>query len=57
MTAFGYRRRAGGSISHNRIWFNGSYDEGGGVMVAGELPANPDPALAGDRRRPRSTTT
>lgn len=33
---------AGGSIDHNRIWFNQSYDEGGGVMVAGELPANPD---------------
>ena len=28
-------------IDHNRIWFNRSYDEGGAVMVAGELPANP----------------
>jgi hypothetical protein len=42
MTAFGYMGTAGGSISHNRIWFNGSYDEGGGVMIAGELPANPN---------------
>ncbi len=31
----------GGRISNNRIWFNQSYDEGGGVMVAGELPSTP----------------
>jgi hypothetical protein len=31
----------GGSITANRIWFNASYDEGGGIMVAGELPATP----------------
>ena len=45
ITAFGYNanavRTAGGSITNNRIWFNASYDEGGGVMVAGELPADP----------------
>ncbi|MEZ5409249.1 MAG: choice-of-anchor D domain-containing protein [Acidimicrobiales bacterium] len=29
------------SIDHNRIWFNNSYDEAGGVMIAGELPASP----------------
>jgi len=28
-------------ITSNRIWFNASYDEGGGVMIAGELPAEP----------------
>ena len=28
-----------GQIDHNRIYFNRSYDEGGAVMVAGELPA------------------
>ncbi|HEY7589436.1 MAG TPA: hypothetical protein VH723_00445 [Candidatus Limnocylindrales bacterium] len=26
------------SIHHNRIWFNGSYDEGAGILIAGELP-------------------
>jgi SdrD B-like domain/Abnormal spindle-like microcephaly-assoc'd, ASPM-SPD-2-Hydin len=28
-------------IDHNRVWFNQSYDEGAGVMIAGSLPANP----------------
>jgi len=42
LTAFGYQGTAGGRISRNRIWFNESYDEGGGVMIAGELPANPN---------------
>jgi hypothetical protein len=32
---------AGGKIHHNRIWFNRSYDEGGGIMIAGALPADP----------------
>ncbi len=32
---------SGGEIRRNRIWFNQSYDEGGGVMVAGELPPTP----------------
>ncbi len=45
ITAFGYNANPGGSnggtIAKNRIWFNASYDEGGGVMIAGELPANP----------------
>ncbi|MER7251414.1 IPT/TIG domain-containing protein [Kribbella sp. NPDC000426] len=45
LTAFGYMANPGGStggrITGNRIWFNASYDEGGGVMIAGELPATP----------------
>ncbi len=51
MTAFGYQVhplfnlllgvQGGGTISGNKIWFNQSYDEGGGVMLAGELPADP----------------
>jgi uncharacterized repeat protein (TIGR01451 family) len=28
------------TISQNRIWYNQSYDEGGGIMVAGQLPAD-----------------
>ena len=36
-----WARTSGGTISRNRIWFNGSYDEGGGIMVGGELPADP----------------
>jgi len=43
ISAFGYNAYGGGStggtISNNRIWFNSSYDEGGGIMIAGELPA------------------
>ena len=34
-------------IHDNRIWDNASYDEGAGVMIAGELPANPDTASKG----------
>ena len=47
ISAFGYNAGAGGSntkggsITKNRIWFNESYDEGAGVMIAGELPADP----------------
>ncbi|MDX6292180.1 MAG: large repetitive protein [Kribbellaceae bacterium] len=45
ITAYGYMANggapAGGKITNNRIWFNASYDEGGGIMVAGELPATP----------------
>ncbi|MCU1659228.1 MAG: pectin lyase-like protein [Pseudonocardiales bacterium] len=45
ISAFGYNANGGGStggtIAKNRIWFNSSYDEGGGVMIAGELPATP----------------
>jgi len=40
VSAFGYNA-SGGKITNNKIWFNASYDEGGGVMVAGELPADP----------------
>ena len=35
-----YGRSGGGRIHHNRIYLNQSYDEAGGVMIAGELPAN-----------------
>ena len=31
-----------GSVHHNRITLNNSNDEGAGVMIAGQLPANPD---------------
>ncbi len=34
------------SIHNNRIYFNRSYDEGGGVFVAGELPINPATTLS-----------
>lgn len=35
------------SIHDNRIYFNGSYDEGGGVIIAGEAPVNPNAFGAG----------
>ncbi|MBL0125237.1 MAG: hypothetical protein IPP88_21985 [Betaproteobacteria bacterium] len=38
ISAVGYSPN--GKIHHNRIYLNGSYDEGGGVMIAGALPAN-----------------
>jgi hypothetical protein len=45
ISAFGYNSytgsNPGNSISKNRIWFNQSYDEGGAVMIAGELPSTP----------------
>ena len=62
------RRQRRRNITNNRIWFNQSYDEGGGVMVAGELPPTrpavrrqrpghdrrePDPGQPGQRRRRR----
>ena len=31
-------------IHDNRLWFNGSYDEGGGIILAGELPSAEGPA-------------
>ncbi|MDQ1541012.1 MAG: large repetitive protein, partial [Actinomycetota bacterium] len=47
ISAFGYNSNSGsptkgGRITHNRIWFNSSYDEGAGIMIAGELPSNPN---------------
>jgi hypothetical protein len=45
ITAFGYQVHGDpvpGRITHNKIWFNQSYDEGGGIMLAGELPSNPN---------------
>jgi hypothetical protein len=54
ISAFGYQENAGpnkgGSLTGNRIWFNASYDEGGGVMIAGELPADPTKLSAGTGR-------
>ena len=53
VSAFGYQVHNGSGsfgtaqISKNRIWFNSSYDEGGGIMVAGELPALPTQLSAG----------
>ena len=46
VSAFGYNAQ-GGTITNNRIWFNASYDEGAGVMIAGELPADPTQLSAG----------
>lgn len=37
----------GGTINNNRIYFNRSYDEGGGIMIAGALPANTTSLSAG----------
>jgi hypothetical protein len=37
-----FGRSNNGTINHNRIWLNQSYDEAGGVMVAGQLPADPN---------------
>ena len=54
ISAFGYQenggKNPGGSITANRIWFNASYDEGGAVMIAGELPADPNQLSAGTGR-------
>src|SRR4029077_14888291 len=36
-----FGRSQNGAIHDNSIYLNGSYDEGGGVMIGGELPANP----------------
>ena len=48
VSAFGYNNpvivgtiTSTSKITNNRIWFNASYDEGGGVMIAGELPSDP----------------
>jgi uncharacterized repeat protein (TIGR01451 family) len=35
-----YGSSAGGTIRKNRIYYNQGYDEGGGIMVAGNLPPN-----------------
>ncbi len=35
-----------GRIRNNRIYFNRSYDEGGGIMIAGELPVDPANTLS-----------
>ncbi len=35
-----YGMSADGNISRNRIYYNQGYDEGGGIMIAGALPAN-----------------
>ena len=45
LTAFGYQANRsannGGTIKGNTVWFNSSYDEGGAIMLAGELPPTP----------------
>ena len=46
-----------GTIHHNRIYFNQSYDEGGGIMIAGQLPADPRDRSRRARARSTSTTT
>jgi hypothetical protein len=35
-----------GQIYNNRVYFNRSYDEGGGIFIAGELPINPATTLS-----------
>jgi uncharacterized repeat protein (TIGR01451 family) len=35
-----YGASPGGRITNNRIYYNQGYDEGGGIMIAGALPAN-----------------
>jgi len=42
-----YGSSPGGKILHNRIYYNQGYDEGGGVFIAGELPANTSQWVAG----------
>jgi hypothetical protein len=43
-----YGRSGGtGTISNNDVYYNTSYDEGGGVMLAGELPADPNALSTG----------
>ncbi len=51
-----YGLSRGRRIDHNRIWFNESYDEGAGIMVAGELTADPNALStgAGDVRSPQN---
>lgn len=39
-SAFNATTNFGGTINNNRIYFNQSFDEGGGIMIAGALPAN-----------------
>lgn len=40
-SSYNQNNNFGGKIHDNRIYFNRSYDEGGGIMIAGQLPANP----------------
>ena len=42
-----YGRSNNGSITQNRIYYNQGYDEGGGIFVAGALPANNNALTAG----------
>ena len=54
-----YGASPGGTITQNRIYYNQGYDEGGGIMIAGALPANNSllsPGGAG-RTVSRSTAT
>ena len=40
ITQYGRNLTAVGKIHDNRIYFNRSYDEGGGIMITGALPVN-----------------
>jgi hypothetical protein len=42
-----YGLSTGGSISANRVYLNQSYDEAGGIMIAGELPPDPNKLSSG----------
>jgi hypothetical protein len=46
LTQYG-RKNGTGTINNNDIYYNTSYDEGGGVMLAGELPADPNALSTG----------
>jgi uncharacterized repeat protein (TIGR01451 family) len=39
-SAYNATTNFGGKIHDNRIYYNQSYDEGAGIIIAGELPAN-----------------
>ena len=52
-----YGRSPNGKIHHNRIYFNESNDEGGGIMIAGAAARRPGDSVARAPARWTSTTT
>jgi hypothetical protein len=52
-----YGSSDGGSITGNRIWLNQSYDEAGGILVAGELPTGNQTMSSGAADGRASVTT
>ncbi|NJD05338.1 MAG: DUF11 domain-containing protein [Methylococcaceae bacterium] len=42
ISQYGRNTTGVGQIHDNRIYFNRSYDEGGGIMIAGALPVDPN---------------